>query len=107
MSDDKYRTKITVINDSVPMVGGTKAFYDQQNEMGLLPEIEINFNPELLIFLVVVPTLFFAVLAVLYSFLKLKQPALNLLTSYKKTKSKIKKHKRNRHSESNTDSVSF
>lgn len=69
-------------------------FYDKQNEMGLLPEIEINFNPELLVFLVVVPTLFFAVLAVLYSFLKLKQPALNLLTSYQKTKSKIKKHKK-------------
>lgn len=69
-------------------------FYDKQNELGLLPEIEINFNPELLVFLVVVPTLFFAVLAVLYSFLKLKQPALNLLTSYQKAKVKIKKHKK-------------
>lgn len=68
-------------------------FYNKQNESGLLPEISINFHLELLIFLVIIPTIFFALLAVLYSFLKLQLPALRLLTSHNKTKVKIKKHK--------------
>lgn len=74
-------------------------FYDKQNENGLLPQIDINFHIELLILLVIVPTLFFALLAVFYSYFKLKLPAMRLLTSHSKTKVKVKKHK----SKSNQD----
>lgn len=46
-----------------------------------------------MIFLVIIPSLFFALLAIFYSSFKLKQPALKLLTSSIRSKEKIKKSK--------------
>lgn len=54
-------------------------FYEVQNEDGLLPDVSVHFNPSLLLALVAAPTLFFALLAVVYSCRKLRRPALALL----------------------------
>lgn len=61
-------------------------FYSVQNEDKLLPEFEAEFHIELLLFFVILPTVFFAVLSVLYSLIKMKTPVLELL----KGKSNIK-----------------
>lgn len=53
--------------------------YEVQNKDGYLPDISISFHPGLCILFVLVPTLFFSLLAVGYSFLKLKVPALWLI----------------------------
>lgn len=55
------------------------AFYKEQRNDGLLPEISVHFNPLLLIYLVVLPTLFFSILAILYSYRKLQCPTLDLI----------------------------
>lgn len=54
-------------------------FYELQNKDGYLPEISISFHPEILISLVFLPAVFFSLLAIVYSFLKLKVPALWLI----------------------------
>lgn len=54
-------------------------FYEIQNNKGYLPDMDVSFHPVLLAALVGLPTVFFAVLAVLYSFHRLKVPALSLL----------------------------
>lgn len=53
--------------------------YEIQNKDGYLPEVPITFHPGLCLALVLVPTVFFSLLAVLYSFRKLKVPALQLI----------------------------
>ena len=58
-------------------------FYEMQNEKGLLPDIDIGFSPLLLFLLVILPACFFALLAVFYSYLKLKLPTLELLRAEK------------------------
>ena len=56
----------------------TPVIYGQMDGEGL-PEIPITFHWELLALLVIVPAVFFAALAVLYAFLKLRLPASELL----------------------------
>lgn len=53
--------------------------YEIQNKDGYLPDIPLSFHPGLCLMLVLVPTVFFSLLAVGYSFLKLKVPALWLI----------------------------
>lgn len=54
-------------------------FYSVQNEDGLLPEFAPQFHPELLLFLVILPTAAFALMSVGYALIKLKTPVLELL----------------------------
>lgn len=54
-------------------------FYKVQNNEGLLPEIHVGFHPLLLFSLVLLPTLAFCLLSVLYGYRKLKTPVLELL----------------------------
>lgn len=54
-------------------------FYEVQNAEGYFPTIEVTFHPSLLIELVGLPTIFFAVLAVLYSYCRLRISALSLI----------------------------
>lgn len=54
-------------------------FYSTQNEKGLLPDFTAKFHVELLLFLVILPTVVFALLSVAYGFLKMKTPVLELL----------------------------
>ena len=63
-------------------------FYSVQNEDKLLPEFEPGFHFELLFFLVILPTVIFALMSVVYSLLKMKTPVLELLRG--KSVSKIK-----------------
>ncbi|MBD5112234.1 MAG: ABC transporter permease [Ruminococcaceae bacterium] len=63
-------------------------FYSVQNEDKLLPEFEPGFHFELLISLVILPTVIFALMSVVYSMLKMKTPVLELLRG--KSVSKIK-----------------
>lgn len=53
--------------------------YEIQNKDGYLPDFPISFHLGLCLMLVLIPTIFFALLAVGYSFLKLKVPALQLI----------------------------
>lgn len=69
-------------------------FYKVQNEEGLLPEVTVSFNPQLFLFLVVVPTAFFSLLAIFYSYLKLKCPALALLREKVEAAGKGRKRER-------------
>ena len=62
------------------------AFYKEQRNDGLLPEISVHFNPVLLLYLIILPTLAFSVLAILYSYRKLKCPALELIRGSGKIK---------------------
>lgn len=68
-------------------------FYKIQNEDNLLPEIGIHFHPSLLLCLVVLPTVVFALLSIIYACIKLKKPVLGLLRETIQTSSKIKKHR--------------
>lgn len=54
-------------------------FYAVQNEDGLLPEFEVGFHFDLLLCLVILPTLAFAAMSVLYGILRLRAPVLELL----------------------------
>lgn len=54
-------------------------FYSVQNEDHLIPEVVLHFHPLLAVYLVILPTAFFALLSVLYSHWKLKSPVLDLL----------------------------
>lgn len=54
-------------------------FYKVQNEDKMLPQFEVRFHIELLLFLVILPTVLFALLSVTYALLKMKAPVLELL----------------------------
>ncbi len=71
-------------------------FYERQNEEGLLPEIVVSFHPSLFVYLVALPTIAFAVLAVFYAALKLKRPVLLLLKNDFQSSSKIRRVKQGR-----------
>lgn len=53
--------------------------YEIQNKDGYLPDVPITFHFELCIALVLVPMIFFSLLAIAYSFFKLRVPALWLI----------------------------
>lgn len=54
-------------------------FYDVQNNMELLPQMEPKFHIFLAVSLIAFPTVFFMLLSVLYAFFKIKRPVLGLL----------------------------
>jgi putative ABC transport system permease protein len=54
-------------------------FYIVMNEDNLLPDIAVRFHPSLAVCLVILPGLIFSLLSCLYSYHKLKCPALELL----------------------------
>lgn len=60
--------------------------YEIQNKDGYLPEVSISFHPELCLLLVIAPAVFFSLLAVFYSLLKLKVPALWLIREQSRRK---------------------
>ena len=68
-------------------------FYALQNEDKMLPEITINFHPSILLYFVVLPTMFFSVLSVYYAWYKLKRPVLLLLKGNLQATSKTPKHR--------------
>lgn len=54
-------------------------FYERQNEKDILPQIDIHFNFLLLLLLVILPSLVFAALSVIFALMKLKRPVMKLL----------------------------
>ena len=69
------------------------AFYKQMRSGGVLPDVPLHFNPEMVLFLIIIPTLVFALFAVIYGCFKLNQPALELIRG--KNKIKIRKSMKN------------
>jgi predicted lysophospholipase L1 biosynthesis ABC-type transport system permease subunit len=65
------------------------SFYRQQGKDNVLPDVLIHFNPPLILYLIILPTLLFSLMAMLYSYRKLKHPPIELI----KGKNKIKNHK--------------
>lgn len=63
-------------------------YYDVQLEGGILPIFKPSYNIELFIYLVIIPTILFGLLSVVYANYKLKIPALDLIKDIKKTKIK-------------------
>lgn len=74
-------------------------FYQLQNEDKILPEFTIGFHPSIFIYFVVIPTALFALLSVVYAYIKLKMPVISLLKDNVYTQSNTKKTK----TEKNTD----
>lgn len=68
-------------------------FYELQNEDKMLPEISVRFHPSVLVYFVVLPTVFFALLAIGYAWYKQRTPVLTLLKDSLRTSGKAKKHK--------------
>lgn len=54
-------------------------FYETQMGEGYFPTVDITFHPQLAITMVVLPTFFFGMLSVIYAYLKLKTPTVDLL----------------------------
>lgn len=69
------------------------AFYQVQNQDKLLPEFEAGFHPQICVYLVLLPALAFALLAVCYAWYRLKTPVLNLLRDSMSDGRKQKRHK--------------
>jgi len=74
-------------------------FYELQNEDKMLPEIAINFHPEIFFYFVVLPTVGFSMFAVVYAWCELKKPVLLLLKDGFYTSDKTKKQKDDKPSE--------
>ncbi len=66
-------------------------FYDIQNNMELFPKMQPEFHFFIAFSLIVFPTVFFMLLAVLYAFFKIKSPVLGLLREAQNVKTKISK----------------
>lgn len=75
------------------------SFYAIQNEDKILPDISVNFHPMLFVYLVIVPTVFFAALSVCYAWCRLKMPVINLLKDNMCASSKVKRYKEDKSSE--------
>ncbi len=74
-------------------------FYKVMNEDSIFPEIPLHFNTELALYLVVLPTAAFALLAVIYGYHKLKCPVLELLQGKSEVVYRRKKDKKQQHTE--------
>lgn len=66
-------------------------FYKVQNATGLLPDFAVQLHPILAFFLVILPTIVFTIISILYAYFKLKSPVLNLLYGRDEKKTKINK----------------
>ena len=70
-------------------------FYATQNQDKILPDMTIHFHFMLFIFLVVLPTVLFSLLAIVYSYYKLRGSSLILLKEAPITKVQSKKYNNN------------
>lgn len=68
-------------------------FYTLQNEDKILPEITIHFHPTIVLYFVVLPTMFFTVLSIGYAWYRLHKPVLLLLKDNLQINSKVPKHR--------------
>lgn len=69
------------------------AFYEQMRSGGVLPDTPLHFNPELILFVIILPSVFFALLSIAYSYRKLKRPVLELIRGDSKVRIRKVKNK--------------
>ena len=69
------------------------SFYKVQNKDKILPDISINFYPSLFVYLIIIPTMLFSLLAIFYAWYKLEMPVMNLLKDNIHNFSKVRKYK--------------
>lgn len=69
-------------------------FYEVMSEDSTLIKVSFHFNPSIMLYLVVLPTVFFGLFAVGYSYFKLKRPVMELLKG--KSEVSTKKKRRNK-----------
>lgn len=67
-------------------------FYKTQNKEGLFPELVPQFHISLAVCLIVLPTVFFILLSVLYAYLKMKSPVMHLLREAREGKVRVRKN---------------
>ncbi len=67
-------------------------FYEVQNAEGLFPQMSPQFHLALAFCLLILPTVFFMLLAVLYAYFKMKSPAVSLLKEVQKVRTKISRN---------------
>lgn len=86
---------ISVFSGSVLGYTGASAymptFYEVQNSEGLLPQMSPQFHFYLAFSLLLLPAVFFMLVAVLYACFKMKTPVINLLKEIQKVKIKTRK----------------
>lgn len=75
------------------------AFYKAMNDKGILPTTPIHFNLELIVYMIILPTLLFSLLSVAYGMFKLKAPVLELIKG-KGAKARSKKNRAGHRQES-------
>ncbi len=66
-------------------------FYEVQNAEGLLPDVKVNFYPPLMFLLIFLPTIVFMIASILYAYIKLKSPVLDLLREKRNNKTTVNK----------------
>ena len=67
-------------------------FYKTQNKEGLFPELVPQFHMSLAVCLIVLPTVSFIFLSVLYAYLKMKSPVMHLLREAREGKVRVRKN---------------
>lgn len=80
-------------------------FYKLQNADGIFPEFKVKFHPLLVLFLIIVLTLVFMLISILYAIYRLRKPVLFLL--YKRQESKVKIYKESKNDNNFLKSLSY
>ena len=68
-------------------------FYESRNTDNILSELTMNFHPKLLLIMVILPSLLFLVISIVYVFFNLNVPTINLLKQINSINKKIRKRR--------------
>ena len=68
-------------------------FYESRNTDNILSELTINFHPQLLLIMVILPSLLYVVISIVYVMFNLNVPTINLLKQINSTNKIIRKRK--------------
>ena len=68
-------------------------FYESRNTDNILSELTMNFHPQLLLIMVILPSLLFLVISIVYVLFNLNVPTINLLKQINSTNKKIRKRR--------------
>ncbi len=70
-------------------------FYATQNKDHLIPDVTMHFHPTIFVWFLILPSMVFSLLSILFARFELKRPALSLLREETIVKTKIKKERKN------------
>lgn len=68
-------------------------FYESRNTDNILSELTMNFHPQLLLIMVILPSLLFLVISIVYVLFNLNVPTINLLKQINSINKKIRKRR--------------